>query len=61
MKNYFQAKPLEILKNSFKGDRAFQIEWEMEVLVFEEGGKPENPQKGENKRQTKPTNVVARI
>ena len=31
--------------NSFKRVRAFQIELELEVLVFEERGKPEYPEK----------------
>ena len=31
--------------NSFKRARAFQIELEFEVLVFEERGKPECPEK----------------
>ena len=34
--------------------------WNLEMLVFEEGGKPENPEKnprskGENQQQTQPT------
>ena len=38
----------------------FQIELELEVLIFEEGGKPENPEKNprskdENQQQTQPT------
>ena len=49
------------LKNLFKGDCAFQIEQELEVLVVEDSGKPESLRKGENKLQTKPTNGVARI
>ena len=37
-----------------------QSNWNLEMLIFEEGGKPENPEKnprskGENKQQTQPT------
>jgi len=39
----------------------FQIELDFRVLVFVEGGKPENPEKtleqGENQQQTQPTYV----
>ena len=33
------------LGNRCKGVRAFQVEFELEVLVFVEGGKPEDPEK----------------
>ena len=37
-----------------------RLNWNLEMLVFEEGGKPENPEKnprskGENQQQTQPT------
>ena len=51
--------PKSSLGNSFKGVRAFQVEFELEMLVFVEGGKSENPEKNprsknENQQQTQP-------
>jgi len=41
--------------NSFKRVRAFQIELELEVLVFEERGKPEYPEKNLSEQRREPT------
>ena len=41
--------------NSLKRVRAFQIELELEVLVFEERGKPENPEKSLSEQRREPT------
>ena len=41
--------------NSFKRVRAFQIELELEVLVFEERGKPEYPAKSLSEQRGEPT------
>ena len=50
----------ELSRNSFKGDRAFQVELELGNVGFLEGGKSEYPEKnprsrGENPQQTQPT------
>ena len=41
--------------NSFKRVRAFQIKLDFEVLVFEEGGKPEYPEKNLSEQRREPT------
>ena len=41
--------------NSFKRVREFQIVLELEVLVFEETGKPEHPEKNLSEQGREPT------
>ena len=41
--------------NSFKRVCEFQIEWDMDVLVFEESRKPEYPEKKHSKQEKEPT------
>ena len=57
--NLFTREAPKSSRNSFKGVRAFQVELDLVMLVFVEGGKPENPEKNprsrdENQQQTQP-------
>ena len=47
--------------NSFKRVRAFQIELEFEVLVFEERGKPECPEKNLSGQGREPTTTSTHL
>ena len=50
---FLPTKHLRVHVNSFKRFRAFQIE--LEVLVFEERGKPEYPEKNLSEQGREPT------
>ena len=41
--------------DSFKRVRAFQIDWNLKVLVFKERGKTEYPEKNFSEQRRKPT------
>ena len=49
------TKHIGVHMNSFKRVREFQIELELEVLVFEETGKPEYPEKNLSEQGWEPT------
>ena len=53
---FLPSKLLEVLKNSLKPVRVFQMELEFEkMLVFEVRGKPEYPEKNLSKQGREPT------
>ena len=47
--------------NSFKRVRAFRSNWNLEVLVFEERGKPEYPEKNLSEQRREPTTNSTQI